>query len=440
MNDLCKASNKASEKISDETSNTTFDEASDVASFKKIFGEDDADSEVRVFHAPGRVNIIGEHIDYNGGCVLPFALTMGTRALVRKNGSGIARFASANFDGVAEVPLDNIAYDPARDWANYPAGVLHFMQTLPSAGVHESSLSLNPKKLPSAGVHEGSLSLNPKKLPSAGVDMYFSSDLPNGAGLSSSASVTLVTATALDSVLSLGYTPLELVKLAQKVENDFCNVSCGIMDQFAVGMCKKGYALHLNCDTLEHKHIPLNLGEYSFIIMDTKKRRRLNESKYNERRAECELARKILGEFTPKNLHAKSSELSDEIIHKRAKHVVGEIQRVKQAVAALENGDTTTLGTLLNSSHASLRDFFEVSCHELDTIVAEAIKHPACVGARMTGAGFGGCAIALVTKANAPDFIKSVSASYEKAIGHSPAMYICESGNGVGIEKIGGLL
>ena len=364
-----------------------------IENFKKIFGET---SEIRTFHAPGRVNIIGEHIDYNGGNVLPFSLRAGTHALIAERRGKTARFASENFPGVVEISLENIVYDTAHDWANYPKGIVHSMQR--------------------EGREMG------------GFDILFSGNIPNGAGLSSSASVEMATAVALNAVFSLNYAPADLVKLAQKSENNFCGVNCGIMDQFAVGLGKKNFAVLLNCETLKFNYVQLALGDFCFVIMDTKKRRRLNESKYNERRAECDRARAILGEFTVENFRA--TEISDEIIRKRARHVIYENKRVASAVDALEKGDIAALGELLNQSHASLRDDYEVSCRELDTIVAEAVKLPACLGARMTGAGFGGCAIAIVARAAVPLFIKTVSANYEKIIGHAPEIYICESGDG----------
>ncbi|MCL1883783.1 MAG: galactokinase [Defluviitaleaceae bacterium] len=366
--------------------------------FIALFG--DSQEDIRYFHAPGRINIIGEHIDYNGGYVLPCAISMGTYALFRKRGDQVARFASTNFEQAVDISLESVAYEPSHDWANYPKGVLHSLQ------------------------HKGC------KI--TGFDVLFSGNIPNGAGLSSSASIELVMATALNVVFSLGFEMLDLVKIAQYSENNFCGVNCGIMDQFAVGMGKKDFAIYLHCNSLDYEYIPLNLGDYKIIIMDTNKRRRLNESKYNERRAECEEALKILPltDLSPEHFDEKSLLIKDEIIRKRAKHVVYENARVKQAITALNAGNIHTLGELLTASHNSLRYDYEVSCIELDTIVNIALQTHGCIGARMTGAGFGGCAIALVNRKNTDDFIKTVSSKYEKAISYAPSLYLQESGDG----------
>ena len=363
--------------------------------------------DVRFFHAPGRINIIGEHIDYNGGYVLPCALNIGTHALVRKNGDGTARFASLNFDDVIEITLNDVAYNPKHNWANYPMGVLAMMQ----ADGHNFS----------------------------GFDVLFSGNIPNGAGLSSSASIEMVMAVALNNVFGLGYQKIDLVQLAQRAENQFNGVNCGIMDQFAVGMARKNNALHLNCDTLEYKHVPMRIDGYKIVIMNTNKRRQLNESKYNERRLECDAALTSLSiveninqlaNISQETFEANKHLIKSEAVRKRTKHVISENLRVKQAVEALEAGNISILGELLNQSHVSLRDDYEVSCFELDTIVSLAAANPTCVGARMTGAGFGGCAIALVDESASADFMAFVAAEYEKIVGYAPSMYLCESGDG----------
>jgi galactokinase len=352
------------------------------------------------FFTPGRINIIGEHIDYNGGYVLPCTIKEGTTVKIKKRGDNTARFISTNIALEIEVPLTNITYDPAHGWANYPKGVLRHMQ-------------MDGHTL-------------------GGFDAVFSGTIPNGAGLSSSASLLVAMATALNEVFSLGYEKLAIVKLAQQVENQFCGVNCGIMDQFAVGMGNEKSAIYLHCGTLDYKYVPLNLGEYAFVIMNTNKRRELADSKYNERRAECEEALAFmqkgkavqhLADFSPQELHQFSQLIPHETLRKRAKHVVLENDRVKQAVLALENGDVKKLSALLVQSHASLRDDYEVTGIELDTIVAEALKNPACIGARMTGAGFGGCAIALVEKDKIEAFVNNVSAAYTAAIGYAPDIF-----------------
>lgn len=372
--------------------------------FIKIFGDG---GEIRYFHAPGRINIIGEHIDYNGGYVLPCATDMGTYALIRKNNSSLARFASKDFEGIVNVPLDNVTYDSGDDWANYPKGVVAMMQQ----DGHKFD----------------------------GFDVLFCGNIPAGAGLSSSASIEMAMAVALNALHNLDYTMIDMVKLAQRAENIFCGVNCGIMDQFAVGMGKKDCAIYLHCDTLDYSQVPLVLDGYKMLIMNTNKRRQLSESKYNERRAQCEQALALLSQandircladLTPEEFEASSHLITDKTIYNRAKHVVNENNRVKQAVEALKAGDINTLGKLLNQSHASLRDDYEVSCQELDTIVSAAISRPACIGARMMGAGFGGCAIALVQQDAIEDFIEVVSKAYEDAIGYAPSIFAAESGDG----------
>ncbi|MCL1863143.1 MAG: galactokinase [Defluviitaleaceae bacterium] len=368
------------------------------AVFIENFG--DSNEEIRVFHAPARANIIGEHTDYNGGYVLPCALTIGTYALIRKRADNIARFASTNINTVVQLPLNEISYDPQHDWANYPKGVVHFIQK----DGHQL----------------------------CGFDVLFSGNI-SGAGLSSSASLELAMAVALNITFSMGYDMISLIKLAQRAEQ-FCGVNCGIMDQFAIGMGKKGMAIHLHCDSLQYKYVPLSLDDYKIVIMDTNKKRKLSDSKYNERRAECEQAAKILNvenlsKLTPQDFASHQNKLEGNILM-RARHVIHENHRVSQAEDALKAGDISKLGELLIASHVSLRDDYEVSCVELDTIVEQAIKHTCCAGARMTGAGFGGCAIALVKGAALPDFIDSVSHAYTDIIGYTPGMYVQESGDG----------
>jgi galactokinase len=237
--------------------------------------------------------------------------------------------------------------------------------------------------------------------------MHFTGDVPQGSGLSSSASLLMATGAALNTVFDMGYTAEQLAKLAQKTENEYIGVNCGIMDMFVSGLGRRGHGIYLNCGTMEYDYVPLNFGDFGIIIMDTKKPRALVESKYNERLDECKRG-----------------------VEKRMRHVKSENERVGEAAAALRSGDMPALGRLFGASHASLRDDYEVSCRELDVLVGEAEKHPACRGARMTGAGFGGCAIALVARAEAEDFTAQVSAAYTKQIGYAPAMYSGESGDG----------
>ncbi|MCL1994847.1 MAG: galactokinase [Defluviitaleaceae bacterium] len=373
--------------------------------FINIFG----DGDINIFHAPGRVNIIGEHTDYNGGYVLPTALDMGTYALIRKRGNNQIKFASTNFPEKIEINTSDIQYKKEHTWANYPKGIVHFMQG------------------------DGHVI--------TGFDVLFSGNIPNRAGLSSSASIELVMATALNDIFELGYEMIDMVKLAQKAENQFCNVNCGIMDQFIVGMGKEGYGVFLQCNTLKYNHVPLELGDYCIVIMNTNKPRNLVESKYNERRSQCETAVEILQKTLPNinNLTDVSLQdfekfkhtITDQTIQRRAKHVITENERVLQATKAMEKGDLHKLGELVSASHQSLKNDYAVTGVELDTIVDLALaQKPACIGARMIGAGFGGCAIALVNIADTDRFITNVKQDYTKAIGYTPDFYIAKTGNG----------
>ena len=363
------------------------------------------------FFIPGRVNLIGEHIDYNGGYVLPYTLEMGTHATIKTRDDGLYRFASVNKpDLVVQISADKVVYDPAYGWANYPMGVLRLM------------------------LDDG------HNIP--GFEIIFNGTIPNGTGLSSSASIEVVTAQALNETFGLGYTMLQLVQLAQRAENQFCGVNCGIMDQFSVGMGQPGHAIYLNCDTLEHQHVPMQLGNYTLLVMNTNKPRALADSKYNERRAECDTALATINEALTNNMtnittqplthlaHLSPADfadlahhIKDKTIRQRAHHVVHENERVKQAVSALQSGNIKKLGILLVASHESLRDDYEVTGIELDALVAVSLRHPACAGARMTGAGFGGCAIALVETNAVADFTQAVITGYEQAIGYAPTVY-----------------
>jgi len=372
--------------------------------FSRIFGYEPDDA-LFVF-TPARINIIGEHIDYNGGLVMPMAINFGTYAVICKRDDNMARFASVNFSGVITVDLKNIEYDEQHGWANYPKGIIYYMM----AEGHSFG----------------------------GFDVLFSGDIPKGAGgLSSSASIEVVMAMAANSLFGLGYSQIEIALLAQKSENQFCGVNCGIMDQFAVAMGKEGHAIMLNCDSLEYQLLPLNLDGYGIVVMDTKKSRQLNESAYNQRRSECEeaLARlqtafdvQYLADITPEHLDKVGEMLGEGVLLMRARHVISENARVKEAAKLFEKGDVVALGQLLLASHKSLAADYEVSCEELDVIVEAAMAHPACTGARMTGAGFGGCAIAVVRKDDTEDFAKFISEKYATKIGHLPGIYPVQSG------------
>ncbi|WP_373370818.1 galactokinase [Lederbergia panacisoli] len=374
--------------------------------FTEIFGED---GEIRTFFAPGRVNLIGEHTDYNGGHVFPCALDIGTTLLARKRDDNLLRFYSMNFPdiGVIESRLDNLLYEEKDDWANYPKGVLDVFQ---KEGI---SLPL-------------------------GVDLLFYGNIPNGAGLSSSASIELATGVMLNELFELKIDQVQLVKYAQKAENEFVGVNCGIMDQFASGMGKEGHAILLDCQTLEYTYSPLQLSDHVLVIANTNKRRGLADSKYNERRSECERALaqlqteldiQSLGDLTVDEFEAHKYIIENETDRKRAKHAVSENARTLVAVEKLNEGDLEAFGKLMNASHLSLMKDYEVTGEELDALV-EAAWNEDVLGARMTGAGFGGCTINLVNKEKLDDFIKNVGDAYEEATGLKADFYVVGIGDG----------
>ncbi|MEO6151174.1 MAG: galactokinase [Mucilaginibacter sp.] len=364
------------------------------------------------FFSPGRVNLIGEHIDYNGGLVMPCAITFGTYLLVSFNNDNVLRFRSLNFEETADIALQNSYTKTGEGWYNFPLGVAdHFLR--------------DGKQL-------------------QGLDMLFYGDIPIGSGLSSSASIEVVTAYALNELFDTGYTKLDVVKIAKSVENNFIGVNCGIMDQFAVAFGEKDKALMLNCDTLDYKAVDSNLGGYLLAIINTNKSRKLAESKYNERVQECAAALTALQQELPIthlcDIDAATYDLhkhliTDSIIYKRAKHVIEENDRVKQAADVLANNNLDVFGRLMYASHDSLRDLYEVSGKELDAVVEYCKTNPDVAGARMTGAGFGGCAIALVKEDAFDKFTRELTAYYTAKIGYAPSVYSSLIGNGVGELK-----
>lgn len=360
------------------------------------------------FFAPGRVNLIGEHTDYNGGHVFPCALSFGTHCVFCKRDDKKVRLYSLNFPekGIIDADLSAISYDKKQDWANYPLGVI---KTLQNHGYNINQ----------------------------GFELMFWGDIPNGAGLSSSASIELATAVAMNKVFNLYIPQVELVKFCQEAENKFVGMNCGIMDQFAIGMGKEGCAVLLDCNTLNYEYAPLDLKGVSIVIMNTNKRRELADSKYNERRSECERALKELQRKLPikslGDLSIDEFEKNKELItnptdRKRAKHAVYENQRTLQAVERLKAGDLKTFGKLMNESHISLRNDYEVTGKELDTLAEAAWQQPGVLGARMTGAGFGGCAIALVQDADVKHFIDNVGKIYREKTGLQADFYIASVG------------
>jgi galactokinase len=363
-------------------------------------------TKILVYFAPGRVNLIGEHTDYNGGYVFPCALNFGTYLIIRLNNKDQIHMGTTNFRFEATVSIKSME-PQGKHWINYPMGVMdQFIR-------YGFKLS--------------------------GMDMMFSGTVPNSAGLSSSASIEMVTAFALNDILDFKLEMLDLIKLSQKAENEFVGVNCGIMDQFAAGMGKKDHAIFINCDTLDYQAIPLNPGDYKIVISNTNKRRGLSSSKYNERRSQCESAVKMLsqgrkisflGELSLEEFNKIKNLITDEIILKRARHVVSENQRVLDAIEALQLNDLNKFGQLMNESHDSLRDDYEVTGIELDTLVEEARKIDGVLGSRMTGAGFGGCTVSLVHNDSLNDFTNSVGLAYKAKIGLKPDFYIAEIGDG----------
>jgi galactokinase len=376
--------------------------------------------EVRAFFAPGRVNLIGEHTDYNGGYVFPAALSVGTWALARPRQDGIYQFASNQFDGKIDCSISNVIYKKEDDWANYPKGVLHQLLSLFKATGGAPAPATESLK---------------------GADILFHGNIPNGAGLSSSASIELVTALAMTKLASLEVPMLELVKLSQRVENQFIGVNCGIMDQFAVGMGKKDHAMILKCNTLEHDYVPFKNVGYKLVITNTNKRRGgLADTKYNERRRECEEGLRIiqsqyphitsLGDLRYDEWKRIREVIPSDVIRNRVEHVISEDERVILATESLPENDLLTFGQLMKKSHESLRDLYEVTGFELDTLFEEASKAEGCIGTRMTGAGFGGCNVSLVKEDHVEAFKETVANNYTAKTGLVPTFYVCDIGDG----------
>ncbi|MCB2355897.1 galactokinase [Clostridium estertheticum] len=364
----------------------------------------------KVFFAPGRVNLIGEHTDYNGGNVFPCAITFGTYALIKKRTDKKIRFYSENFEelGIMEIDIDDMKYNKEHDWANYPKGVIWVFEN-------------NGMKIDS------------------GFDILFYGNIPNGAGLSSSASIEVVTGVVLKDLYNFDLSMIDIVKYSQKAENEYVGVNCGIMDQFAIGMGKKDKAILLDTNTLKYQYSSIKLDGASIVISNTNKRRGLADSKYNERRSECETALKDLQSELKINALCEINEdvfeknrhlIKNEVCARRAKHAIYENQRTLKAVKALENKDIKLFGELMNKSHISLRDDYEVTGIELDTLVEIAWKMPGVVGSRMTGAGFGGCTVSIVKDEFVDDFIKNVGEEYKKKIGYEAIFYVAQIGDG----------
>lgn len=375
--------------------------------FKELFGDE---GEIGVYFAPGRVNMIGEHTDYNGGHVFPCALTIGTYGVARKREDKKLRFYSLNFEnlGIIESSVEGLKPEKEADWTNYPKGVMW---------------AFGEKGMPVEN----------------GMDIVLYGNIPNGSGLSSSASVEVLTGFILKDMFGFDVTNQDLALIGQYSENKFNGVNCGIMDQFAIAMGKEGHAIFLDTATLEYEYAPIKLENAKIVISCSNKKRGLGDSKYNERRSECETALaeiqavkdiKSLGELTEEEFEAVKDNVKSDVRIQRAKHAVYENQRTVKAVEALQKNDIALFGELMNASHVSLRDDYEVTGIELDTLVEEAWKVEGVIGSRMTGAGFGGCTVSIVKDEAVDNFIAQVGKAYEEKIGYAADFYVVEIGDG----------
>ncbi len=370
--------------------------------FQEAFGVP-LESEV-VASAPGRVNLVGEHTDYNDGFVLPIAIHRRVHAAAGRRAGNVVRVAARDIEDACEFDLDQIAPDPEKRWSNYIRGVV--------------------------------LELQRAQIPVPGADLVVGGNLPIGAGVSSSAALELSVAKALlaisDATLSLG----ALSRLCRRAETDFVGVGCGIMDQYVCGMGERDMAMLLDCRSLRFQLVPTPLAA-GFIVCDTRKARELSESAYNERRAQCEAGARALGVCSLRDATIaqvnQAKDAMEPVVWRRCRHVVTEIERTLQAATCLKGGDLRAFGQLMDRSHQSLRDDYEVSCRELDTMVSAARQAPGCYGARLTGAGFGGCAVALVDAASTEEFVRQTVAAYEAETGIEPNVYPTYASDGASV-------
>ena len=379
-----------------------------IEQLKAKFIEKYGEGEISGYFSPGRVNLIGEHTDYNGGFVFPCALSFGIYCLIRTTDRKTVRFASLDMSFETEVKVENLNKAIGKEWVNYPIGVFaQFMK-----------LGLTFDK---------------------GADLLFYGDVPTGAGLSSSAALEVVTAVVINDIYGFGTDRVELVKMGQKAEHEFALVNCGIMDQFVSAMGKKDHAVFLNCDTLAYDLVPVKLDGIKIVISNTNSPHKLDSGKYNERVAECHAAVKAiqpflqiaaLGEISWTDFLKVEDKIENETVRRRARHVVSEIKRTEDAVKALRAGDLITFGELMNGSHDSLRDDYEVTGFELDTMVEEGRKIKGVIGTRMTGGGFGGCTVSLVKEEAIDTFIEQVGKNYHEKTGLNPIFYVAEIGDG----------
>ncbi|ROR30441.1 galactokinase [Mobilisporobacter senegalensis] len=375
--------------------------------FGDLFGNE---GEINTYFAPGRVNLIGEHTDYNGGHVFPCALTIGTYGVARKNNDNTLRFYSMNFEdlGIITSSVDDLIYKKEDNWVNYPKGVIW------AFGEKGHKIS-------------------------SGMDVLYYGNIPNSSGLSSSASLEVLTSYILKDLFNLDITMIEASLISQYAENKFIGVNCGIMDQFSIAMGKKDHAIFLDTSNLKYEYAPIKLDHAKIVIASSNKKRGLGDSKYNERRTECETALKelqsvkdihSLGELFPEEFEEIKGAIKDDIRIKRARHAVYENQRTIKGAEALKNNRIEEFGILMNESHVSLRDDYEVTGIELDTLVEASWKQEGVIGSRMTGAGFGGCTVSIVREENVEDFISEVGRIYFDKIGYKADFYVVEIGNG----------
>ena len=375
--------------------------------FEEIFGDI---KDVNVYFAPGRVNMIGEHTDYNGGHVFPCALTIGTYAAARKRADDKLRFYSMNFDslGVIESSIVDLKPEKEAEWTNYPKGV---MWAFEKRGF---------------------------KMP-CGLDIVLNGNIPNGSGLSSSASLEVVTGYMLRDLFGFDVTNVDLALIGQYSENNFNGMNCGIMDQFASAMGKKDNAIFLDTADLSYEYAPLVLEGAKIVVTNSKVKHSLVDSEYNVRRSECEKALeelqtvvdiKGLGDLSEEQFEQYKSAIKDDVRVRRAKHAVYENQRTIRAVEALKNNDLKLFGELMNASHVSLRDDYQVSCDEIDVLVEEAWKVPGVIGSRITGGGFGGCTVSIVKEEAVTEFQEKVGAAYRERVGKGADFYVVEIGDG----------
>lgn len=376
--------------------------------FKEIFG---TEGRIKIYFAPGRVNLIGEHTDYNGGHVFPCALTLGTYAAVRKREDRNVNLYSTNFEktGIVTISLDNLKATENEGWTKYVKGAI--WSVMEQVGDIEH-----------------------------GFDIVYGGNIPIGTGLSSSASLEVLTVYIIKDMLKLKIDLTQMALMAQRAETEYVGINCGIMDQFVIARGKENTAMFLNTATLEYEYVPITLEKAKIVILNTRKKRALEDSKYNVRRAECEKALEIfkkngieintLGDMTKEQFEENKHLIEDEIIRKRAKHAVYENQRTIEAVTALKENNLERFGELMCESHKSLKEDYEVTGYELDTIVDAAMQQEGVYGARMTGAGFGGCAIAIVKKSKIDTFIQNVKKIYKENSEYYADVYMVEIGNG----------